>query len=431
MSRAPHWVPGDALGLELPAHPAALREGGSEFLTRAFQAFCVLAPDNRVVRITECADCAGGSTGRKLRLSVQYARPQPDLHESLFVKFSRDFDDALRDRGRTQMAQECAFARLSRDSAFPIAVPACLYADYHAASGTGLLITQRIAFGRDGIEPQHGKCLDDGLPQPDAHYAAILAALAQLAGADKAGRLSAVPIGAHGLEGEGFAVGHRASYTAEQLRKRVERYGEFAARHPGLIPAPLRTSAFLADLMTQAMRVPALEATIRQELAQSREHIALSHWNANIDNAWFWTGTDGVLRCGLLDWGCAGRMNLAMAIWGALSDAEPEWWDRHFEAALACFVDEFHRAGGPRLCIETLKRQVLLYAGLMGLNWLLDVPAYLLGALPDLAEIQSRYDPRIRNDEAARTQLHMLIVFLNLWQTQGFGRALDTLVVKT
>lgn len=427
MRSAPHWVRGDALGLELPAHPAALREGGSEFLTRAFQAFGLLAPDNRVVRITECEDCAGGSTGRKLRLSVRYARPQPDLHEALFVKFSRDFDDALRDRGRTQMAQECAFARLSRDPAFPIVVPACLYADYHAESGTGLLITQRIAFGRDGIEPQHGKCLDDALPKPEAHYAAILTALARLAGADKAVRLS-VPVGVTGFDGEAHAVAHRVSYTAEQLRKRVERYGDFSAGYPGLIPEHLRTPAFLAALMTHAVRVPALEAKIHHELARTREHIALSHWNANIDNAWFWTGSDGVLRCGLLDWGCAGRMNIAMAIWGALSGAETVLWERHFDALLGLFVEEFHRSGGPPLSPEALKHHVLLYVGLMGLNWLLDVPAYLLRNIPDLAEVQSRHDPRIRDDEAARTQLHMLIVFLNLLQTQGFGSALDKLV---
>ena len=29
--------------------------------------------------------------------------------------------------------------------------------------------------------------------------------------------------------------------------------------------------------------------------------IALCHWNANIDNAWFWREPDGALRCGLID----------------------------------------------------------------------------------------------------------------------------------
>ena len=32
------------------------------------------------------------------------------MHEDLFVKFSRDFDDPIRDNGRTQMEMEVRFA---------------------------------------------------------------------------------------------------------------------------------------------------------------------------------------------------------------------------------------------------------------------------------------------------------------------------------
>ena len=38
-------------------------------------------------------------------------------------------------------------ARLSRDPAFPVVVPLCLYADYHDASATGIIITARIPYG--------------------------------------------------------------------------------------------------------------------------------------------------------------------------------------------------------------------------------------------------------------------------------------------
>src|ERR1700755_338866 len=106
------WAPGDALGLQIPAHSDALREGGEDFLTRAFQAAGALPKDNKVTRITQFEDCPGGSTGRKLLLSVEYEKPAPDLHQDLFVKFSRDFDDELRDRARIQMELEVRFALL-------------------------------------------------------------------------------------------------------------------------------------------------------------------------------------------------------------------------------------------------------------------------------------------------------------------------------
>src|SRR5262245_1659465 len=99
-------VIGDATGLTIPAHADALRAGGEAFLTQAFQTFGALPADNAIARITRLEHCPGGSTGAKLFLDVEYARPDPALHTELFVKFSRDFTDAMRDRQRSEMEPE-------------------------------------------------------------------------------------------------------------------------------------------------------------------------------------------------------------------------------------------------------------------------------------------------------------------------------------
>lgn len=104
---------GDQYGLPIPADPATLLSGGAAFLTKAFRASGVLA-DNSVVRISDYREISGGSTGRKVVLSVEYDRAAPDLHTELFVKFSRDLDNPVRDRGKTQMEPEVRFASLSR-----------------------------------------------------------------------------------------------------------------------------------------------------------------------------------------------------------------------------------------------------------------------------------------------------------------------------
>ena len=88
-------------------------------------------------------------------LSVTYEHPDPHLPEDLFVKFSRDLDDELRDRGKRQMESEVRFGLLSQIPDFPVAVPRCLFGEYHLESGSGVLISERIAFGADGIEPHH------------------------------------------------------------------------------------------------------------------------------------------------------------------------------------------------------------------------------------------------------------------------------------
>lgn len=419
------WVSGDATGLRIPAHAAALREGGVEFLTAAFRAGGALTADNRVTCITQYEECAGGSTGRKLLLAVEYEKPGAGLQRELFVKFSRDFDDPVRDRGRSQMELEVRFAQLSRMPDFPITVASCAFADYHAASGTGLLITQRIPFGREGIEPHCDKCRDDELAQPLAHYQALLGALARLAGAHKAGRLPPDVSAQFPFDQTKLDVGERAPYTAQQLQMRARRYGEFAAMHPQLLPANIRTPAFIARFEQEIARFPEHAAAIRADLQRSSDAIALCHWNANIDNAWFWRDGRGALQCGLLDWGCVSQMHVAMAIWGAMSAADTGLWDAHFDALLALFVAEYKGAGGASLDARLLKRQVLLYAALMGLAWLLDAPRYLQTLVPGLAQAQSRHDARLREHEMARCQLQMLTNFMNLWETQDFGRILD------
>jgi hypothetical protein len=418
-------APGDMLGLPIPAHSEALRRAGVDFLTAAFRASGALGMDNRVTRITRFEECPGGSTGRKLLLSVEYENPAPRLHKDLFVKFSRDFGDELRDRARIQMESEVRFALLSRLPQFPIAVPACLYADFHEESGTGILITERIAFGEGGIERHYDKCQDYEMPEPLEHYRALVRALARLAGTHKAGRFPESVAQQFPFDPEKLSVSKRAPYTVQQLQNRVARLCDFAAAYPRLLPENIRAPQFLDRLARDVPRFPEQDPRIKGLLRSTPDFIALCHWNANVDNAWFWRNAEGWLECGLMDWGHVSQMNVAMSLWGALSAAEISLWDAHLDELLALFAGEFESCGGPALDVGGLKLQLLLHVAQMGLAWLLDAPALIQRTVPDLAEVESRYDPRIKENELARAQLHMLGVFLNLWETQDIGAVLD------
>jgi hypothetical protein len=420
----PAWVRGDRFGLPIPAHGAALQAGGAAFLSAAFRASGALDADNRVVAIRECSECPGGSTGRKLRLSVDYEQPQPGLPRELFVKFSRDFDDAIRDRAKQQLEAEVRLALLSRTPGFPIAVPVCLFADYHHASGTGLLITQRIAFGRNGIERAYEKCLDDEMPAPLEHYSALLRALARLAAAQQSGRLADVAA-QFPFDAAQAAAHDRIRYDRAQLLRRVARYGDFAARYPQLLPAHLRTPAFLEKLADEVPRYLQHETAIRAFLYGEPALIALCHWNANVDNAWFWRNADGALECGLMDWGRVGQMSVALALFGALSGAEISVWDAHLNELLNLFVDELRCGGGAALDVAELKFHLLLFVALMGLAWLFDAPALIEAQIADLGAVEHRRDPRLRTSESARVQLHMLTTVLHLWATEDFGAVLE------
>ena len=109
-------------------------------------------------------------------------------------------------------------------------------------------------------------------------------------------------------------------------------------------------------------------------------------------------------------------MNIGLALWGALSAAESQMWEQDLDNLLALFIDEYRRAGGPQLEQKRLKQHLVYSAVVMGLSWLMDAPALILREIPNLAMVKDRCDPRFSRCESARTQLQMLINFLNLWQ---------------
>jgi hypothetical protein len=409
------WVPDDGTALLIPADAEQLRHGGTGFLTDAFRCFGALTGEDRVTAITEFAECDGGSTGRKLLLGVEYADTHNGLPTELFVKFSRDFDSPRRDRGRTQMDLEVRFARLCRDDPVPVVVPRCLFAGYQQESGTGVLVTERIPFGTAPVEPHYDKCLDYRMPEPLAHYRALLSSVAGVAGAHKAGTLGPAVSTDFAFDPERVTVGRRLPVTDAELRDRVSRYDTFAAAHPGLLPFELRSAQFLDRMAKEVALIHRRYDAIITTLSVTTDHVALCHWNANVDNAWFWRDDAGTVACGLLDWGCVSEMNVAMALWGALCSAENDVWEGSFDDLLRHFADEFRRAGGPALDLTLLRTQVVLYATVMGVTWLLDAPAYITAVVPDLTDVPDRYDPRISDNEVARTQLRMLTNFLGLW----------------
>jgi hypothetical protein len=416
------WVTGDQFGIPFPADAAALRDGGTRFLTDAFRVSGVLTSDQSVSVINDFREAAGGSTGHKVALSVGYQDPPPTLPTELFVKFSRDFDNPTRDRGKTQMEPEVRFASLSRAPGFPIAVPRVQFGEYDRQTGTGILITERIRFGSNGIERQYHKCLDYEMPEPVEHYRALLTALARLAGTHRSGRLPADLTAHFPLDVQAATVGERPPLRLDKLNRRLRQLADFAENQPGLVPDSV-DAAFLARLREEAPRVALHEDFVVRHLAADEDYVALCHWNANVDNAWFWRDQES-LHCGLMDWGCVSQMNLGMAIWGALSGAETDLWNCHLDPLLQVFVAEVHRCGGPHLDAGRLARHTLLYAATMGVAWLLDVPA-LIRARFGADAPHDRRDPRIRGDESVGAPLQMLSNLLNLWQRHRIGDLLD------
>jgi hypothetical protein len=423
LSETIDYARGDETGILMPAHEAALRMDGAAFLTEAFRAFGSIAPDNSVVRITRLDPCPGGSTGHKLFLTVDYAHGEPGLQRELFVKFSRDFADSRRDHARYEMESEARFAPVSRALGFPIRVPTAYFGDFEHASGTGLLITEQVAFGRDGIEAQHQKCCDDDIAAPLPYYEALITALARLAAAYKAGELGG-DIDQRFPYDPAHAGLDPIAHEEPGLRKVIAGARQFAQDLPQLLPAALRDVKIYDGVLENALRVLAHQDELRTYLLGNPDLVALCHWNAHIDNAWFWRDGQGALQCGLMDWGRVSQITFGAALWGCLSAAHLDM-ARDLDALIAMFVEEYTSRGGPAIGVDDLRQHFFVHVGIMGVARVLSLPKVVRMRVPDASRADGPRDPMIRDDEAARTVLHIYTMLLTLWTKPEFTAALD------
>lgn len=416
------WAPGAMSGFNFPAHPGALRDGGAQWLTQAFRANGVLGADNSVTAITGMEEWMLGGTGVKALLSVSYARDEPGLSRDLFVKFSRNFDDKVRDSGRYHMLPEVRLANLSCDPNFPVAVPRCYFADIEDETLTGIIITDRIAYGQEPVERHYPKCMDHELPDPFAHYSALIGNLAQLAGAHKSGRLGEMADRYFPLNLQ-YLTGRMPVLEAPLLAKRINRVAEFVRQYPHLFPAHVTDPDFLERYCVETQLAVEQQAEIWQFLYSRPDMLALCHMNANIDNAWFWKDADGSLRAGLIDWGSVGQLSVASCIWGSVGAAEPETHDTYLGKLIALFATEYARAGGPVLDPADLTQHLEIHV-MMSALFMTTAPPAILREVPDPAVPSDRFDPIFTENETARVQLKVTISLLNMWHRRDLGRHL-------
>jgi hypothetical protein len=424
------FVIGQRTGLYIPAHSEALLAAGPEFLTRAFHAFGSLKPDNRVTRIVDAEPFLAGNSGHKLRLGVEYANPDSRLHTKLFAKFSRDFADAFRDRRRYELEAEVRLALLSRHPSFPVRVPEAWFADFDPATGTGLAIYEAIAFGENGIEPVHAKCMDHTLADPLPYYRATVSALARLIAGHRSGALSPLADELFPFDLPTALADLPIAWSEDELRDKIAGFAALAKRCPRLFPPNICTSEFFGRLEREAVRMLLRQDDVRAFLYADPAFYALAHWNSNIDNAWFFPDGDGALECGLLDWGMVRQMNVMLALWGGLSVAEPWMLRDHLDELQELFAVEIRRHGGPELDRARMRLHFDLSVALVGLSMMIGFADLVTTRITGIDGVTGLHDPRILADPVTHGFLACSINFLDLWERHDFGAALDRCAAK-
>jgi hypothetical protein len=420
----PKLVEGDHVGTAFPASVDALLEDAPGHLTRLFRATGAIGPDNVVTEITHWREFFGGGMGRKMEIDVRYAHAAPDLPTRLFAKFTREFGDPLRELFSPVMDPEVRFAMLSRRADFPVRVPWCLFGDYSLADKTGLLITERVPYGAEGVEPALEKCLDYRIADPLPYYEAQTRAIAALAAFHRSGQFGDAVERQFPFQPDSPAMVKVIPFDRDGLAEKLTALRVFAREAPQLLLPELTDPDFLDAFCADAAVVLEKEEALWAFLHGQADLVALAHWNMNPDNAWFWRDQAGVLQSGQLDWGGVGQANIAQSYFGMVCAAETDFLDRHDAHLRALLLERLAALGGPTIDAELFDRCVLIATALLGVAWMLDATALIAAEIADHASLADRYDPRIRDAFIPRAQLHLMTVFLWLWRRHDMGAAI-------
>ena len=342
--------PGDTYGIEFPFSLAMLEAYGPDFLTRAFHASGVMGADNRVTAILAMKPIEVKGASENALMTVSYAKDEPAISTELFVKMppadmNRKFGLAGMSHGEVQIAQ------LSQKGIVPVDTAKYYFADYCTDTANYILITGKIAFGVDPIEPAYHKGYDFMVPDAGNHYQVLTQALARLVAAHKLGAMG------HDIEAHfPYARAARDFWPSDESADRLDRLIDFIGRiAPQLFIAEGSDPAFLARWRDDVLFGLANKDAVIAFLHADPDYTGLCHSNLNIDNAWYWRDAAGTLHAGLLDWGGAGQMSIGQALSSMLMMPEPEGYIALQRATIATFIAAYRAAGGIALDAETVR----------------------------------------------------------------------------
>jgi len=388
-------LPGCFFGLTFPktAEEMMSEEFGAEWLTKAFHAAGTLPKDNRVIKLLRAQplpvkgfDAAGGAA-MKMFLTVEYLKPDPELHTELFCKYPYLYKDFPVERREVSLYYDGdgpeVDVQMRLTHLFPFRTAKFYFGEVCRETANFILISETIPYSRRGkvengkvvekidyepyqILPVCGKYQDWLLPDPAEYYCCLFRALGRLAAWDKQGRyddyFEPAPV---------FNEEQYLAFTLPQRQKKnsklrqLEQQGaakicdvaiKFMTKEVNnLMPAEMLDIKNLQRIKDELVEMTPYFTDMSDFYQRSNsDYVAAMHANLQADNAFFWRDEYGDLECGVLDWGSFDRAPFCLRFLGCLSGADPQIMMAHEEGIIRCFRDEYHRCGGPDLPLEEL-----------------------------------------------------------------------------
>lgn len=393
-------LPGCMSGLLIPKSVTEMVSDryGHEWLTQAFHAAGTLPKDNKVVKITECKELplsgfdAAGGAAMKMFITVEYLKPDPELHTELFAKYPYPFETHPGPRTECSAFNDIdgGEIRANHDLArhFPFRTAKFYFGDICRETSDWILITERIPFGKRGTF-EMGKCLEDNnkpyelypvcgkyqdwlLPNPAEFYCCIFRTIGRMGAWDKLGAYDFFfgPSATYD-EGAYLMMSQRKpmpktmpAKIKETVEKMFDQGIDFIMNTiPTIASKEILDKAKLTKVKEEVLEVaPYFSDLTNFYQVNNSNYMAAVHVNLQPDNAFFWRDEYGDLACGVIDFGGFSRMPIIPSFMGVLVGAEADLMLAHEEGIIRSFVDEYQRCGGPALDFEEVQlRYHLMY----------------------------------------------------------------------
>lgn len=367
-------TPGNTYSMEFPHTFSQISKYGAAWLTRAFQASGAIGKDNAVEEIVELKPALGGGAGEKAFLTVRYTHELPGLHTRLFCKYPHEKDvnhkwfisGVIRhDEPEVRWAQ-----RLAHKS--PVPAPKTYFAEYSSASTNYILITERIEFASEELQPLntapsavlqpnqvervYDKFMDHQIGCSPVEYYMVLAnSLGKLIGWYK----SEEAIGAELNQNFPFTG---AAFGATNMidpktgaHPMLPMLAKFADTCKCLFEPDVSTPAYQEQLANEIIDISKSLPSINAYLYSDPDYIGYAHPNANIDNAYWWRDEAGQLQCGLIDFGGYGCSSVTQILQSSLFSADIWVHEKHTDELLQAFIDGCAAMGGPKYELDELR----------------------------------------------------------------------------
>lgn len=152
------------------------------------------------------------------------------------------------------------------------------------------------------------------------------------------------------------------------------------------------------------------------------EYWTLAHPNAMIDNAFYWRDGDGVVQCGMLDWGGCSHMPMTRSLAGCWIAAEPALMDEYEDGLLRCFLDEYEKCCGLKLDYDEMTLHLRLgyidihVGNCASVRWCQQITKREGWAWKDIAD---RYDGKIDDGFMMRCYYVQTEYFLGMWKKRN------------